>query len=343
MKKQTLCLIFGGKSSEYKVSLHSCACILRNIKRENYYIHKIGITKEGKWYYYLGDEEKIESGEWESDKECYPITIDVNNSALFVKGKNICICPDIIFPIMHGEYCEDGAMQGFFDILGFDYVGCGKEASVVGINKHLTKLLAKENGIPISPYFVVNSHTSPEKIKEEARKIGYPVYVKATSCGSSVGVYRVIKESELILSIENGLKYSRTVLIEKEIKGTETEIAILESGGKITLGKIGQIKHKSDFYDYDTKYSSPDVELIIPAKLTREQECKIKDYAYRIFTAMGGKGLSRADFFVTGNEVIFNEINTMPGFTSGSMYPLLMREDRESIGDLIDRLLVNEI
>jgi len=343
MEKQTLCLIFGGKSSEYFVSLRSASCILHNIRREKYHIYKVGITREGGWYLYLGDEDKIENDTWRCGSRCYPLSIDLSDGAFECKAVNLRFRPNIIFPVMHGENCEDGAIQGFFDILGIHYVGCGKEASVLGINKHLTKLLATNEGIPVAPYTVVNSHTPTDFFVKKGEEIGYPLYVKASCCGSSVGVYRVKEKNMLIPSVRRALAYSSTALIEKEICGVETEIAVLRSNGKLTLGKIGQIRHKGEFYDYDTKYNSDNVELIIPAPLSANAEEKIRSYAERIFLAIGGSGLSRVDFFVHGDDVIFNEINTMPGFTSGSMYPVLMREEGGSISDLIDKLLMNEI
>ena len=343
MKRQTLCLIFGGKSSEYEVSLRSCACILKNIRRDKYCIYKIGISRDGKWYLYLGDEYKIEKGEWVKEKECYPLHISLTDGSIVCGELDLSIYPDVVFPIMHGENCEDGALQGFFDILGLNYIGCKREASVLGINKYLAKLLAKENGIPIAPYFVANSHTSPDILLKNSKKLGFPLYVKASSCGSSVGVYHALSEEELLSSVKKALSFSKTVLIEKEIRGTETEIAVLETNGKIKLGKIGQIRHSGEFYDYEAKYKSYNTELIIPAEITDEQKTTIREYALRIFKAIGGRGLSRVDFFVDGENVIFNEINTMPGFTSGSMYPLLMTGENENISDLIDSILMNEI
>ena len=343
MERRTLCLIFGGKSNEYYVSLRSCACILHNIRRDKYNIIKIGISRDGKWYLYLGDENKIESGEWINERGCHPLHISLSDGSFVCTNLNFSFRPDVIFPIMHGENCEDGALQGFFDILGLHYTGCGREASALGINKYLTKLLARENGVPISPYFVANSHTSPDFLKENGKKLGYPLFVKASSCGSSVGVYRVANENELSEGVQKALSYSPSVLIEKEIKGVETEIAVLEVNGELKLGKIGQIRHRGDFYDYEAKYKSQETELIIPAHITKEQEATIRDYALRVFKAIGGKGLSRIDFFVDGDNIIFNEINTMPGFTSSSMYPLLMTEADGSISDLVDSLLMNEI
>ena len=347
MKRQTLCLIFGGKSSEHQVSLRSCACILKNINREKYVIHKIGITRDGKWYLYKGDESKIETGEWESAREKYPISLSLTGSELtYGRAYRRRIRPDIIFPVVHGENCEDGRLQGLFDIAGIKYVGCGTEAGVLAMNKHLTKLIAREHGIPIANYITVNSSQldDTELLKERVEKIGYPVFVKPTSCGSSVGVYKVEGNDTLIASVRKSLRYSDTVLIEETVCGVETEVAVLRQRDEMIVGGVGQIEYSAPFYDYNTKYESDRVRYIIPAEIDDECKEKIEEYARTLFRAIGGRGMCRADFFVTSRgKIVFNEINTMPGFTSGSMYPMLMAGKRGSISGLIDSILVNEI
>lgn len=343
MKKRTLCLIFGGKSKEYAVSLRSCACILKHIDREKFELHKIGITENGEWYLFSGDEALIESGEWIYNKEKYPVFLSPNTGELIYErnGRKISLKPDIAFPIVHGDYGEDGRLRGLFDIMGIRCIGCSAEAGAVTFNKHLTKLIALSKGIDVCDFFCINGRQGMniEDIKEKARGIGYPLFVKAAASGSSIGVYKVKSEEALIPSLEKALEISKTVLIEQEVVGTETEIAILESEGKIRLGKIGQIEHTGDFYDYDTKYGNSEVKLIIPAKIGEECANLIKKQAREIFTATGCRGMCRADFFVTAEgKVVFNELNTVPGFTSGSMYPLLMADDTGEITDLINNI-----
>ena len=338
MKKQTLCLIFGGNSQEYYVSLKSCACILKNINREKYVIYKIGITKNGKWYFYVGDENKIENDLWEEDEK-YPVYASPNTGELlyFNNGK-IKIKPDVVFPVIHGAYGEDGRLKGFFDALGIKCVGCSSESGAVTVNKYFTKLIAADIGVPVADFIIIHKKNgiNKGKISKACKNLGYPVFVKTVNLGSSIGVYRAKNESELFKSIKKALELSDSVLIEREIKGTETEIALLERRGEILFGKIGQIRHNGDFYGYEEKYGSDKTELVIPAKITKECESRIRRYAKRIFVAAGCCGMCRADFFVTENgSVIFNEVNTVPGFTSGSMYPLLMAENGD-VSALID-------
>ena len=339
MKKRTLCLIFGGENTEYDVSLRSCACILRHINREKYDLYKIGITREGKWYLYLGDEEKIERGEWVKDSLKYSVGILVNEGAVVCEN-GLYIKPDVVFPIIHGKYGEDGIIKAFFDILKVKCVGCDTEGGALCVNKYLTKLMARENGVPVADFFVVRRKSADENyILSNAKRIDYPLFVKASSSGSSIGVYRVKNEKSLMTCIEKALKYSDTVLIEKEIKGVETEIALLETENGLVTGKIGQIEYDGEFYDYERKYSDIKTRLVIPAKISSECEKLIREYAKAIFIATGCRGMCRADFFVTEKgEVIFNEVNTVPGFTSGSMYPLLMTDENRKIGDIIDLL-----
>ncbi|MBQ8393726.1 MAG: D-alanine--D-alanine ligase [Clostridia bacterium] len=341
MKKQTLCLIFGGKSREYSVSLKSCGCILKHINREKFEIHKIGITEEGKWYVYCGDECLIENGEWISSTEKYPVSLFVNTGEItyFCYGEEKRIKPDTVFPIIHGAYGEDGVLHSVFDVMGIRCLGCNNEAGALTVNKYLTKLIAKENGVPVADFFILNKSSTytESEIYKRAEKIGYPLFVKAVSSGSSVGVYRVENRNSLTLCIEKALEISNSVLVEKSISGVETEIAILERNGEIILGKIGQIEYEGDFYDYKAKYQSSSTRLVIPAKIGEECENLIKEYAKTLFRATGCHGMCRADFFVTKeDEVIFNELNTVPGFTSGSMYPLLMTDSACSLSDLID-------
>lgn len=338
MKKQTLCLIFGGKSEEYFVSLKSCACILRYINREKYDIFKIGITRDGGWYLYTGEEDKIESGAWESDS-VIPLYASLSCGELtYFDGEEKRIKPDIVFPIIHGAYGEDGRLKGFFDSMNLKCLGCPTESGAVTANKYLTKLIARENSVPVADFHLVRRENSLylEEVYQRAKELHYPLFVKAVNQGSSIGVYRVTSENELIPCIEKAFRYSSVVLMEKEIKGIETEIALLERNGEISFGKIGQIRHGGDFYGYGEKYASDKTELIVPAKISNDAEEKIKDYAKRIFLAAGCRGMCRADFFLTENgDVVFNEVNTVPGFTSGSMYPLLMAANGD-ISDLIN-------
>jgi len=238
MKKQTLCLIFGGNSREYFVSLRSCACILKHIDREKYRILKIGITRDGKWYFYMGDENKIEEDTWEK-YEKYPVYASLTTGELtYFNKETVRVRPDIVFPIIHGDYGEDGRLRGVFDAMGLKCVGCSAESGAITVNKYLTKLICKDIGVPVADFFLLRKRdlSHKESIFKKGRTLGYPLFIKAVCLGSSIGIYRVKNEDELLSKIETALGYSDSVLMEKEIKGTETEIAILSVNGEIRLG-----------------------------------------------------------------------------------------------------------
>ena len=345
MKKPTLCLIFGGKSREYDISLLSVDCILRHIDREKYKICLLGITREGKWYIYKGDESKIRDGEWVREKQKYDIMLSPNTGELIYNdGENKVVFPDIVLPIVHGDYGEDGKISGLFDIMGISCKGIGADGAALTVNKYITKLIAKEISVPVADFYVLRKGDicDKEKILTYAEGLEYPLFVKASSCGSSVGVFKVKREEELFCRIEEAFKFSELVLMEKCVYGTETEIAALWKNGELHLGKIGQIKHTSDFYDYYAKYKKGDSVCVIPAKISEECEKIIRKYAKSLFFAAMCRGFCRMDFFVTEDEkVIFNEINTIPGFTLGSMFPMLMSDNTRGIGGLIDDMLMN--
>lgn len=343
MKKTSLCIIFGGKSTEYSVSLLSAYNILTNIDKEKYELHTIGITKEGKWYLFIGDYSSIENDSWWKNQELiFPCTIDISTGNVYVfNKKSHYISIDKYFPVIHGELGEDGKIQAILDASGASYVGCDFYSSFVCMNKHLTKATATELKIPVARSFTIYKSDTEDMLSviKEASKIGYPVFVKPSCSGSSIGISRVETPCRLYPAIINALKYSSAVIIEEQIKGSECEIGAIEMNGQLVLTDVGRIKYNSDFYDYETKYYSNGVLYEIPANISKEAAKLIEKYAKALFIRLGLKDLSRIDFFVTDTgAVIFNEINTMPGFTSSSMLPMLLKEQGINISSLIDIL-----
>ena len=330
MEKATLCVIFGGKSSEYEVSLLSSYSVLAKIDREKYDVVTVGITKGGQWYIYEGDIECIRDDTWLSGA-VLPVTLDLSNGHLLVFDKCIyAVYVDVYFPIMHGEFCEDGRLQGIFDICGAKYVGCDAFASHICMDKGLTKQVARELGIKVA-------HEYGEK-----EKMDYPVFVKPCMCGSSIGVSRVENEAELCEAIALARKYSREILIEEAIEGVEVEVAVLESGDELIVSPVGMVRHGGVFYGYLEKYKSLGNEYIIPAKIGENATKHLGECAKKLFLALDCKGLARFDFFACKNgEVVFNEVNTMPGFTDESMYPMLMQAAGVTFEHLIDTLIEN--
>lgn len=329
MSKKSVCIIFGGKSEEYEVSLRSCYSVLENINTDKYEITKIGITRDGKWFKFLGKNEDILNDTWQKNTE--PIKINFSTGCVDNSEKI-----DVVLPVMHGTFCEDGRLQGIFESLGIKYVGCDSFSSFLCMDKELTKMVAKSVNVPVVPSICIRNRTDFPK------KIAYPAFIKPCLSGSSRGAGKVNSFSQLQSALDNAFLYSHKVLIEEFIECTECEIGVLEAArGDIIFSEVGSLNYNSDFYDYNTKYISNGTTYSIPAKIPTYVSNKIKEYAKILFNALGCKGLARLDFFVTkDNKIYFNEINTLPGFTSISMYPMLFKNLGYSFTEIID-ILVN--
>ncbi len=370
MKKPTLCVIFGGKSSEYEVSLRSAYAVLCHLSKEKYDLVRLGITKGGEWYIFEGENEKILTDTWQGDG-CAPVTVDLSNGHLIVLEKDVyAIHIDLFLPILHGGYGEDGRLQGLFDIAGGKYVGCSSFVSHICMDKRLTKMLASSLGVPVArdlcnakfkmqnaKFTSYLSHTNlPMAVtlslewedaecgardEEWGKNFTYPVFVKPAMGGSSVGVTKVERREELDNAVSLALEYG-DVLIEEEIDGDEVEIGVLELSGKIAVSPVGMIRHGGEFYDYETKYLCGENEYLIPAPIDEKTTEVIREYARRLFIGLGCEGFGRFDFFVKKNgEVVFNEVNTLPGFTDISMFPKLFMSMGYSFEELLDAIIEN--
>lgn len=341
MKRCKVCLIFGGKSNEYEVSLRSAYFVLKGIDNSLFDVSMIGITRDGKWYFYSGDYEKILDDSWHKG-ECKGATLDLSKGCFLCGG--VEYRPDVVFPVMHGDFCEDGRLQGLFDIVGISYTGCGFFSSILSYNKHFTKQIARELKIPVARDILV-CRDDLESFFDIVCRVYYdlslPVAVKPCGSGSSVGVSVVKSIGDLYTAVKKALELSPYALIEEFICGDECEIGVIVSKGKVMLSPIGKIIHGGSFYDYDTKYHLGKVEYEIPAKIPPEAQSKIRAYARELFHALGCATISRFDFFVRECEVIFNEVNTMPGFTSSSMYPMLFEAQGVLARELITNILKN--
>jgi D-alanine-D-alanine ligase len=346
MKKISVLCLFGGRSSEYEVSLNSVYSILSNIDREKYTVHTLGITKEGKWLYYSGDAEYIKDGTW-CERDVFPAMIvpDFGSNTLYV-CKDGCsqIHIDVVFPVMHGAYSEDGTLQGLLEMSGLPYVGPGCLASAVAMDKVFTKLVLNNFEIPQAEYTFFKDeqiHAGVGICADEAeKKFSYPMFVKPANAGSSVGTGKATDRKALEDALLNAAKYDSKVIIEEYIKGKEIEVAVMGNGNCLKISCPGEIDPGSDYYDYDTKYKNNTSSVHIPAVIPEDTASKVRDYAKTIYCALGCKGMSRVDFFVCENgRIVFNEINTLPGFTTISMYPKLFIHEKMSYSEIIDNLI----
>ncbi len=334
-----LLILFGGKSGEYEVSEMSAASVLSNIDTDKYNIIKIGITKDGRWFKTDASPEQIKSGEWDSmPKQSAFLSPDTSHHGIFVEGKLQNI--DVIFPVMHGDYCEDGCIQGLFELSGIPYVGPGVLASAAGMDKSATKLFAAASGVPQAKWYITSPAASEEEIEKIESEFSYPIFVKPCNAGSSLGISKAGNRAELEKAIAEAAKFDSKILCEEYIDGYEVECAVL--GNEDTRASVvGQITPSNEFYDYSAKYIDNASGLTIPANIPEETAEKIREYAVTVFKALGCRGMSRVDFFVLrgSGEIKFNEINTLPGFTSISMYPKLWEKSGIPYSELIDKLI----
>ncbi len=347
--KKKIAVLFGGASSEYEVSLSSSYAMLSNIDSEKYELYKIGITKDGKWFLFEGELEAIRSDSWQSES-IYPIFFSPDNGTGLLRAEKNGVFedikPDAVFPMLHGKFGEDGQIQGMFSVMGIPVVGCGPASSALCMDKALTKAVVRETGIRQASSVTLRAGDECEAFVTRAEAaLGYPMFVKPACAGSSVGISKARTRDELIRALKTALREDSKVLVEEMISGCEIEVAVLEENGKYTVSCPAEIDiGSSDFYDYETKYVSDVSSYYIPARLSEKKQNEVRAYAERIFRALDCRGFSRVDFFCTPEgEFVFNEINTIPGFTPISMYPKLMIHAGISYSELIDRLISSAI
>lgn len=340
--KKRIGLIYGGKSAEHEVSLTTACAVTKAINFEKYEVYPIFITKDGEWR--RGPEltkaaDSIEELQFATNGEEKP-----NNITNFLLDDNKNEMKyDVIFPLLHGTNGEDGTVQGLLEVLNLPYVGNGVLGSAVGMDKVVMKQLFEIAGLNQVPYVHFLNHewkNNSESILNKCEtELVYPLFVKPANLGSSVGITKANNRNELKQSIEIALQYDRKVVVEQGVVAREIETAVLgNSEPKVSCA--GEIKPNSDFYDYESKYQDNTTSLIIPAEITEEVYATLKDMALRAFKVLDLAGLVRCDFFVTeNNEVYINEVNTLPGFTPVSMYPLLWQKSGLSYPELIDTLI----
>ena len=349
MKKTILCL-FGGKSTEYKVSLRSVCTVLDALDTEKYNIVRVGITEDGVWYHYTGENDRILADTWHTDAEHLRramLSPSYGDHNLYIEStaENTfdTVKIDTVIPVVHGAYCEDGTLQGLLSMTGIPYVGPHTAASAVSMDKVFTKLVLNNFGIPQAKCAVLTKsriEDEPECCCDEAEAVSdYPLFVKPANAGSSIGVSKADDRAALLSALQLAASFDDKVLVEECIVGREVECAVL--GNEKPLAAIpGEINSGADFYDYDAKYITDTSSDYIPARISEDALEAVRAYAVKIYEILGCKGLSRVDFFVTADEdIIFNEINTLPGFTSISMYPKMWNNMGKSTTELLDDLI----
>ena len=351
MQSEKMCvvLLFGGMSSEHEVSRVSVGNFVNNIDREKYEVLTVGITKEGRWLYTEATAAQMADGSWEElagNMACVisPDRADHGMILFTPEGHVEKVHVDVVIPVLHGLWGEDGTVQGLLELAGIPYVGCGVLASAVCMDKAVANALFEANGVPHTRWLAADRweiESDLEGVCEGVeKKLGWPVFVKPANAGSSVGITKATNREQLKEAIQLALANDRKVVFEAFVDGHEVECAVIGSDPAVAT-RPGEILAGAEFYTYDDKYKNGVSQVVIPANLPEEKLDEVKTYAAMAYTALGCEGLARCDFFVehgTG-RVLINEINTLPGFTPISMYPKLMEHEGAPIPALIDHLI----
>ena len=347
MVKLNVCVLFGGMSPEHAISLRSAEAVLNNMDTSKYNIFPVGIAQDGDWILYgSNDYSKLPTGEWVNCPNNRRAAISPIRGQGLLIFEGDCVVRElieIVFPVLHGENGEDGTVQGLLELAGIPYVGPHVAASAVAMDKTLTKLVADNAGVAQAAWQLVrdlevNNHMQQVVLRLEG-KFQYPMFVKPAGTGSSVGVSKAVDRESLTRALTHAAQYDSKILVEEFIDGREIEVAVMGNDSPVA-SVCGEIDSGAEFYDYDAKYVTDTSVAYIPARISEEVEEFVREQAVKIYSAIGCKGLSRVDFFVTAdNRVVFNEINTIPGFTSISMYPKLFAASGIPYKQIVDSLL----
>ncbi len=344
MAEKNILVVMGGRSSEHEVSLVSAVTVIENIDQKEFNIIMVGITKDGRWKL-IDSVKSIKDGSWLRGRVEVVLSADTENrEILLIHGDHFeRVHIDVAFPVLHGMNGEDGTIQGLFELAQIPYVGCGVLSSACSMDKFYTKIIVDSIGIRQAKYVGIRRHELKEmdrvirRIEEEQV---YPVFVKPSKAGSSQGVSKAENREELAAALQLAADHDSKILVEECIRGRELECAVL-GGTEPRASGIGEILAADVFYSYDAKYNNSESRTVIDPQLPEGKEEEIREKAVRIFKAMDCEGLSRIDFFLSDgdNEVVFNELNTMPGFTAISMYPMLWEAKGISKPELVAKLI----
>ncbi|MGM9637070.1 MAG: D-alanine--D-serine ligase VanG [Eubacteriales bacterium] len=346
MKKTNVAVLFGGHSSEYSVSLESAYSVLCNLDRDKFNPIPIGITKEGDWYLYRGQLSCIKDGSWVNSPDCVPVLVSPNRSAhrLLAIGESGVeyLAIDCVLPILHGKNGEDGTVQGVFELAGIPIAGCNTLSSALCMDKDRAHKLAEHAGIRVPKSVVIDNLAKAGTVEEFAREVGYPVFVKPVRAGSSIGVTKVTDPSMLKDALALALSQDREAETEEFIDGFEVSCAVLGKGSPENLicGELAELELVKGFFDFTEKYTHNTCKVHIPARISPEKAEEIKELAKKVYGVLGCEIFARVDIFLRPNgELVFNEINTIPGFTELSLYPGMMKAVGISFTEVLTRIL----
>ena len=340
---ETILVLFGGRSTEHEISCISARTVISALDTSKYRVIPVGITKDGRWLY-VDDTAAIADMSWVNSKVSAILSPDAGARALYLSQEGRIVDEiriDLAFPVLHGLNGEDGTVQGLFELTQIPYVGPGVLACAVSMDKLYTKVIVNELGIRQADYVGVRRSelSDIERVMDRVEeKLSYPIFVKPSAAGSSRGVTKAHSREELLTALYEAARHDSKILIEETIVGREIECAVFSSGDELIVSGVGEIVAAAEFYDYDAKYNSEDSETDTHPVLPEGVEDEIRKDAAAVFRAVDAYGLSRVDFFFDGKEVIFNEINSIPGFTPISMYPMLFGAVGIGIEELVEKL-----
>jgi D-alanine-D-alanine ligase len=332
MPKLRVAVLFGGRSGEHEVSIRSAASVIAALDRSRYEVVPVAITKSGAW---LGA--KASANLLPLD-ECGPLSTEIDPHFSLQPGASSGF--DLVFPVLHGTFGEDGTVQGYLELAGLPYVGSGVLGSACGMDKDVMKRLFRERGLPTADHICLLRGDHRDGVEQIEKRFNYPLFVKPANLGSSVGISRAANREALLAALDLAAEFDRKIIVEPEVVGREIECSVLGNDSP-EASLPGEIVTQQGFYDYETKYITDDAELAIPADLTREQVGEVQRVAVEAFLAVECCGLARVDLFLKNGSgrLLLNEVNTMPGFTSISMYPKLWEVSGLLYPALLDRLI----
>ena len=343
MDRQNVAVLFGGCSPEYSVSLESAYAVISHMDRQKFDPILIGITTDGQWFYYTGDIQKIQADTWCNPGDCTPAVVSPNRDShellLLRNGGIEKLHIDVAFPVLHGENGEDGTVQGLLELAGIPLVGCGVLSSALCMDKDRAHKLAHAAGVAVPESYVLTKGMDTDKALAWAEQLGYPLFVKPVRAGSSYGITKVMERDQLAAAFKLAFSYDSQVIMEKAIPGFEVGCAVM-GNETLTVGEVDEIELSDGFFDFTEKYTLKTSAIHVPARIPTETAEQLKETAKVIYRALDCRGFARVDMFLEPDgRIVFNEVNTIPGFTAHSRYPSMMKAAGLAFEDVISAVI----
>ena len=343
MQKKNIALLFGGCSSEYDISLKSASAVVQHIDRETVELIMIGITRQGEWYRYSGSPANIADDSWHTDPRCIRAILSpdrhTHGIVLFSENGAETIRIDAAFPLLHGKNGEDGTVQGLLELAGIPVIGCGTLASALCMDKDIAHKLAEAAGIMVPRSLVIRNNAAFEQTVKKAATLSYPLFVKPARSGSSFGITKVVREDQLREAVLHAFEHDQKVIVEQAVDGFEVGCAIV-GAEELIVGEVDEVELSQGFFDYTEKYSLKTSRIHMPARISQQDAERVKEAAITVYRALECSGFARVDFFFTPHgEIVFNEVNTIPGFTAHSRFPTMLKGIGLSFAEIVDKLI----